>query len=155
MEKRSIPGDDEFEFTRETKWRTYDGSEIPVKDLEDSHILNLLGYIGRSVTNYHKQIEDLSDDLSNEYNAWMLDLKQSHLDKNLTILNVINEEIELRDLDRSKADGEHSLPFKKDGVWMEWKKGSPLPTQVPSSIDFISPVEDRVKNLKRESNGKV
>jgi len=142
---------DEFVFTRETEWGTYDGRKIPIKDLEDSHILNLLGYIGRRVNNYRKQLEELQEDLSSEYSVRMVELKQSRIDKNLVILNVINEEIEIRNLDRSKAAGEHSLPFKKDGVWMEWKKDCPRPTPIPASIDFMSPIEDRVKNLRRDS----
>lgn len=149
MENKSISEDDKFEFTRETKWGTYDGRRIPIKDLEDSHILNLLGYVGRRVTNYRKQLEELSEDLSSEFNVRMAELKQKHIDKNLIILNVINEEIEIRNLDRSKAEGEDSLPFKKNGVWMEWKKDCPRPTPIPASIDFMSPIEDRVKNLKR------
>jgi len=152
MENKNTQYKEEFIFTRDSKWGIYDGRKIPIKDLEDSHILNLLGYLGRRVNNYREQVEELRKDLSLEYSVLLADLKQRHVEKNLVILNVINEEIEIRNLDRSKADGEHSLPFKKDGVWMEWKKDFPRPTPIPSSIDFMSPIEDRVKNLRRDAD---
>jgi len=148
MEKK-----EEFRFTRESEWRTHDGRKIPIKDLDDSHVLNLLNYMERSVNKSRKQIEKLDEDTNGEYPFSKIRFIQNLLDKNLVKLNVINEEIELRNLDRSKSDGGHGLPFKKNGVWVEWKKGFSRPTPIPASIDFINPIEDRVKNLKRESNG--
>ena len=152
MEKENIKEDDGFIFNRESEWGTYDGRKVKIKDMEDSHVLNLLSYIGRRVSSIQDQMNTyLKDGVTggNEYESMMYAVKQDCLDKNLKILNVINEEIDIRDLDRSKVEGEKSLPFKKDGIWMEWKKDAPRPTPVPSSIDFISPLEDRVKNLRR------
>ena len=131
-------------FTRESEWEQYDGNQTPIKNLNDAHILNLLGYLSRKI----KKLKDTLKDYQNNNISNLAFLNKKGLEKNLIILKVINEEIDIRKLDRSKADGEKSLPFKKNGVWMEWLKNSPRPTPVPLSIAFINPIEDKVKNLK-------
>jgi len=135
MEKKSIHGDDE-KFTRETKWRTYDGREIPIKDLKDTHVLNLLNYTWRNVEKYKKHLEE--GDKTNEF---IIEIRQERYYKSLEMYNLINAEIELRRLDRSKVAGGKNLPFKKDGQWLIWKEGDRLPTPIPNSIDFIKPLD--------------
>jgi len=121
-------------FTRESLWGTYDGRRIPIKELEDSHILNLIDFVERKVEKAAGYLEE------SDGNSILFEIKQERLDKQKEILKVINEEVDLRKLDRSKvADGKR-LPFKKDGVWMEWRKGEPRPTPIPNSINFIKPI---------------
>ncbi len=122
------------EFSRETVWGTYDGREIPIKDLEDTHILNLLLYLGRRISNIKKEMENIDKD------NILYEIKSEKLCKNESILKVINEEIDLRGLDRNRVANGKSLPFKKDGKWMIWKEGDPRPTPIPNSIDFIKPI---------------
>jgi hypothetical protein len=123
------------EYTRDTLWRTYDGRELPIRELEDSHILNLLNYIGRKydLAKQYLAEADPKDDI-------MLEIRQERFDAQESLLNVINTEIDLRGLDRNRVADGKSLPFKKDGRWMEWKKGDPRPTPIPNSIDFIKPI---------------
>jgi len=121
-------------FTRDSLWGTYDGRRIPIKDLEDTHILNLIDFVGRKV---EKAEENFKDCTGNEF---VLEIRADRLEREKTILKVINEEVDLRKLDRSKVANGKRLPFKKEGIWMEWKKGEPRPTPIPNSIDFIKPI---------------
>ena len=125
-------------ITRNTLWQTYDGRIIPIKNLEDSHILNLLNYL----TN---KIKGLKKDIKNSNNKYIKNIFQTASDKSQAVLKVIDKEIDRRKLDRSLVAGDKTLPFQdKNGNWMEWKTGSPLPTKIPQSIDFINPLKEKI-----------
>jgi len=124
---------DEELYTRESIWRTHDGRDLAFKDLEDSHILNLIEFMKNNVAKAEKALENSS-------NEFLLEIRTERLNKNKSMLKVINEEVDLRKLDRSKVANGKRLPFKKEGVWVEWKKGEPRPTPIPNSIDFIKPI---------------
>ena len=123
------------EYGRDTLWRTYDGRELPIRELEDTHILNLLNYIGRRVDKSKKALDELDSSEVLGYGY-----REHRLLGNKAMLNVIKQEIAIRDLDVSRVAGGKNLPFKKDGNWMIWKEGDRLPTQIPNSIDFIKPI---------------
>jgi len=121
-------------FTRESLWGTYDGRRIPIKELEDSHVLNLIDFVERRVEKIEKSLKDAAGQ------EFVLEIRAEKLNKEKNILKVINEEVDFRKLDRSKVANGKRLPFKKEGVWMEWRKGERRPTPIPNSIDFIKPI---------------
>lgn len=125
-------------YSRETLWGTYDDRELPIKDLEDSHILNLLTYLGKRVL----LLESGLSSLDRTKEETLYNIKSNRLRINKRLLEVINEEIDLRGLDRDLVSGGKPLPFKKDGRWMIWKDGDRAPTPIPNSIDFIKPINE-------------
>jgi hypothetical protein len=136
-------------FTREDTWRTYDGTVKPIKDLEDSHILNLIAYTAYKLEGYVSYLEELDpeNDPEDMYGI-QYEMRQRRVSKYTAIHQVIQEEVDLRNLDRSLVSEGKRLPFKKDGKWMIWKKGDKAPTEVPQSIDFIKPLGDEIQCRK-------
>lgn len=127
------------EYSRETIWGSHDGRELPIKELEDSHILNLLTYIGKRKS----RIEDSIKEIDPVININLYEYKISALNRNKSLLKVINEEIDLRGLDIKLVEGGKPLPYKIGGRWYIWKDGDPRPTLIPNSIDFIKPLDGK------------
>jgi len=134
----------EEEYSRETIWKSYDGSEKPIKDLEDSHILNLIDYTARRLEKEVAYLESLDPNDEDELDLYEIrkEQRQERVDRAKAIHQIIQEEAEMRNLDRSLVANGKRLPFKKDGKWMIWKEGDRLPTEVPQSIDFIKPLPE-------------
>ena len=128
-------------FTRESKWSSYDGTEVPIKDLEDTHILNLIEFTYNNIIKAQESVANYVCDGS-DYSASKLELRVERLEFKKQVHEVINAEVELRGLDLSRVSDGKRLPFLKNGEWMVWKKGERSPTAIPKSIDFIKPVKD-------------
>jgi len=129
----------EYTYTRNSTWETYDGRKSPIKDLEDTHILNLVNFMSRRVKKAEESVKEEIDKIDSI--DLIINMRKKRLSKNQQVLKVILEEVELRNLDLTKIASGKSLPFKKDGRWWQWKEGDPRPTPIPNSIDFIKPLD--------------
>jgi len=133
-------------YSRETIWRTYDDRQLPIKDLEDNHILNLINQINQRINSLKKYLKELRESVnSDEYSlvAIKFEMNLEKYNLNLELLDVIHEEVKIRNLDISKVKNSKNLPFKnRDGEWMLWKEEVKRPTLIPNSIDFIKPLGD-------------
>jgi len=139
------------EYSRDTKWGTFDGRKIPFRDLEDNHILNLYNFIGRRIKKAEEDIKNM-DSGDNKiykeeyYKELIRPLKVDKLKINEILFQLVLQEIEIRDLDTDLVKNEKSLPFRKDGKWWEWKIGARMPTPIPNSIVFMKGLDEEEDN---------
>ena len=122
-------------ITRDTLWGTHDGRRVAFKDMEDTHLLNMLGFLGRRIEKIKNDIKDFP-----EMDPDTLSFLCCKLTLNEDMLKVVDGEVDSRKLDRSLVADGKSLPFKKGDDWYIWKKGDSKPTKIPNSIDFIKPL---------------
>jgi len=125
-------------ISRDMFWKSYDGRKNKIRDLEDTHILNLHNFIGRKVEESFNYWKNSDEDLDEERKIY----REGVYEKYKAIFNIILQEIEIRNLDIEKVANGQSLPFKKDGIWMHWPKGSSNPVPLPNSYKFIMDMKD-------------
>ena len=130
---------DAKEISRDTKWGSYDGRVKRIKDLEDTHVLNLVGYTRKRIKKLEVIIQEKMD---NELFESANYLKET-LEIQKKLEEVFREEVKLRKLEITPAAEEGIIPFRdKDGNLMRWSYENNSPYKIPNSVRFIKKVSD-------------
>ena len=126
------------EITRDTECGSYDGSLQQIKDLEDTHILNISVYLEDKLEKYEQRKKQLLDE---EDPFDLRDIKIERYDELiktcLAFIGIIKDEIELRELDIALVK-EGPIPFKdKNGRDMEWSVDEGKPMRVSNTLKYL------------------
>jgi len=122
--------------TRESYWGSYDGRKTKIKDLDDTHILNLVGFLTKRVKKYKEDTKRLKEE-NNPFYKYVKDATKQQND----VLKVIKEEVKLRGLKITKEAREGAIPFKNNNKLMKWDYERNRPYEVPKSVRFVKKVK--------------
>lgn len=124
-------------YSRYTPWHNYEGVVRPIKELEDSHILNISVYLRTKRAKNEDYLNKLKLREKEESNEFVQERWQSRLDSVNAQINVIDDEITLREVDPSLLD-EGEIPFKnKKGEDMIWYEGDKSPQHIRNTWKYL------------------
>jgi len=139
-------------FTRNTLWRNYEGISKPVKELADSHILNITVYLNDKLEkNLKKRDELLSEKKDPLELELLLEIYEGSISRNKKLLELIEDEVSLRELDKSVLDGGVLPFFNKSGNKMFWERGEKSPQAISNAYEYMKLLEEEDGGIKSEN----
>jgi len=126
-----------MKVTRESKWESYDGERKPLKDLDDTHLLNLMGFLEHRIKGRNKSLDDLSEDTY--LYTRLKEIRLEGLSSDTAFLKVVLELIEQRGLVITDSAKNARIPIKdkKTGKWIILDRETTERIEIPKSIIFV------------------
>jgi len=132
------------EMTRESFWISHVGEKKKIKDLEDTHIVNLLFFTKNNLKKLKKTLKELEDSDDHTYYNILLKHQLIITEEKIScfknIQKVIKEEIKIRKIEGMVKKGPYEYVAK--GKRYKWNYDENKPKQIHNSEHFIKNIID-------------